>query len=555
MFSIVITISAAFLTALLLGLVLTPVAARLGRRFGALDKPNARKVHAGTVPRSGGLAIIAAFFLGHFLLLLTGESMGRFSVNWDFICVFWIGVFFAAGIGVVDDFKRVPSSIKLAVQILAATAAFLGGIRIEFFSIMQTNVHFSYMTSYLLTVFWFVLLMNAINLIDGLDGLAAGVVIFSAAVMTILMLVARQERGALAFAALAGATLGFLRYNFNPASVFMGDGGSYFLGYALACLSIQYGSKSHMGLSLLIPLLALGIPIFDVIVSPIRRFIIGQKIFKADKGHIHHRLLAMGLTTKKAVLILYCASSILALSAFFLVNMRSEKSGFIFFLLGVAAIVFMRKLGYFEYLALEKIFGWLHDIRDVAGFTRGRRTFLGIEMSIRESKSIDEMWKHVCTALTMKEFEKGHLVLTNGKDRASQDIGPSNYQIGIRLRSVDGPDNAEEEGVNGRRVWRYVAKNHRRRKFIPPEWRFEMAIPLLNKENVSLGILYLIRDLRKSPLSAYTIRRMESLRRSLIITIEKLQNQSAVEEKKAVNKTKVVSTRRRTASFLTRFLS
>lgn len=555
MFSIVITISAAFLTALLLGLVLTPVAARLGRRFGALDKPNARKVHTGAIPRTGGLAIIAAFFLGHFLLLVTGESLGRFSVNWDFVCVFWVGALFAAGIGIVDDFKRVPSSVKLAVQILAATAAFLGGIRIEFFSVMQTNWHFSYVTSYLLTVFWFVLLMNAINLIDGLDGLAAGVVIFGATVMTILLVVTRQEKGALVFAALAGGTLGFLRYNFNPASVFMGDGGSYFLGYALACLSIQYGAKSHMGLSLLIPFLALGIPIFDVIVSPIRRFIIGQKIFKADKGHIHHRLLAMGLTTRRAVLVLYCASSILALSAFLLVNLRSEKSGFIFFLLGVAAIVFIRKLGYFEYLALEKIFGWLHDIRDVAGFTRGRRTFLGIEMSIRESQNLDEMWRHVCTALAMKEFEKGHLVLGNGKDQAGTGKEPPNYQTGIRLHSVDGPDRAGEEVVNGRRVWRYVAKNHRRRKFIPPEWRFEMAIPLLNKENVSLGILYLIRDLRKSPLSAYTIRRIESLRRSLIITIEKLEKPPVSVDKKAASKTKTVSTRRRTAGFLTRFLS
>lgn len=550
MFSIVITISAAFLTALLLGLVLTPVAARLGRRFGALDRPNARKVHTGAIPRTGGLAIIAAFFLGHFLLLLTGESLGRFSVNWDFICVFWIGVFFAAGIGVIDDFKRVPSSIKLAVQILAATAAFLGGIRIEVFSVMQTTWHFSYVTSYLLTVFWFVLLMNAINLIDGLDGLAAGVVIFGATVMTILLVVTRQEKGALAFAALAGGTLGFLRYNFNPASVFMGDGGSYFLGYALACLSIQYGAKSHMGLSLLIPFLALGIPIFDVIVSPIRRFIIGQKIFQADKGHIHHRLLEMGLTTRRAVLILYCASSILALSAFFLVNLRSEKSGFIFFLLGFAAIVFIRKLGYFEYLALEKIFGWLHDIRDVAGFTRGRRTFLGAEINIRESGDLEQMWKNVCTALEMKGFQRGHLVLNNG---GGNGFPHKNYQTGMRLHPVGGMDNPADEAKNGQRVWRYVAKNNRKHKDIPQQWRFEMAIPLLGKENSSLGILYLTRDLRKSPMTVYTMRRIESLRRSLIITIEKLQAQGASEEKKAFKKVKATTTRRRTAGFLTRF--
>lgn len=545
MFSIIITISLAFLSALLLTLLLTPAAAKLGRRFGALDRPNARKVHAAAIPRTGGLAIIAAFFVCRFLFFLVGESLGRFSVSWDYIGIFWVGVFFAAGVGIVDDFKRVPSSIKLFMQILAATAAFAGGIRIEVFGITHVSWQFSFITSYLLTVFWFVLLMNAINLIDGLDGLAAGVVIFGAAVMSILMVIGNQEKGALAFAILAGGTLGFLRYNFNPARIFMGDGGSYFLGYTLAYLSIQYGAKSQMGLSLLIPLIALGIPIFDVIVSPLRRFIIGQKIFQADKGHIHHRLLAMGLTTKRAVLILYTASLVLGLCALVLVNIRSEKAGVFFIILGVAAIAFIRKLGYFEYLALDKIFGWLHDIRDVAGLTRSRRAFLGIEINIRESSTFDEMWSNVCLALDMKGFHKAWLHLYD------QDSGDVPGDVYTRHNVSNDPD---------RKTVTYWFRGHDVKRDHPQEdvsaeWRFEMKIPLLADKGDSMGVLYLVRDLRENPLSPHTVRRIESLRRSLCVAIEKIRKDNRGLEVGEKENGKMVASKKRVGAFLTRFLS
>ncbi|MCK9229054.1 MAG: undecaprenyl/decaprenyl-phosphate alpha-N-acetylglucosaminyl 1-phosphate transferase, partial [Syntrophorhabdaceae bacterium] len=460
--------------------------------------------------------------------LLAGLALDRFTLNWGFFSIFWTGALFAAGIGIVDDFKRVPSSIKLLIQVLAASIAFLGGVRIGTFGIMQMSWHFPLIASYLFTVFWFVLLINSINLIDGLDGLAAGVTVFGAAVMTILMVISGNEKGAIAFAALAGAILGFLRYNFNPAKIFMGDGGSYFLGYALACFSIQYGAKSQMGLSLLIPFLALGVPIFDVIISTVRRFITGNRIFKADKGHIHHRLLAMGLTTKRAVLILYGVSAVLALAALFLVNIRSEQSGFIFLFLGIAAIVFVRKLGYFEYLALDKLFGWLHDITDVSGFTHSRRAFLGLEINIRESKTLDEMWRHACTALDSKGFQRGYLVLNDHKGTAF----PAG---GVKLHPVGGPGNEGEGRMSGQQAWRYITKNNRDQQLIPPELKFEMTLPLLTKNNISLGILYLARDLQKNPFTTHTMRRIESLRRSLVIAIEKLETANKNQKRKEVD--------------------
>lgn len=546
MFYVIIIPFAAFLTALLLGFLFTPIASKLGIRFGALDKPNARKVHTSTIPRSGGLAIIAAFALGHLFLLLAGSALDRFTLNWTFCGIFWTGALFAAGIGIVDDFKKIPSSIKLLMQILAASIAFLGGTRINAFGIMQMSWHFPLIASYLLTVFWFVLLINSINLIDGLDGLAAGVTVFGAAVMVILMIISGNEKGAIAFAALAGAMLGFLRYNFNPARIFMGDGGSYFLGYALACFSIQYGAKSQVGLSLLIPLLALGVPIFDVILSTVRRFITGNRIFKADKGHIHHKLLAMGLTTRRAVLILYGVSAILALAALFLVNIRSEQSGFIFLFLGIAAILFVRKLGYFEYLALDKLFGWLHDITDVSGFTHSRRAFLGLEINIRESRTLDEMWRHACTAMEMKRFQRGYLVLNNQTPPILPDGG-------IHLHAVG----EGEAKIAGQRIWHYITKNKKDQHQIPQELKFEITLPLLTKHNTSLGILYLTRDLRKDPLTTQTMRRIESLRRSLVIAIEKLETQhpaGKVKKKKAV-KPKTPTQRKRSAEFMTSMFS
>lgn len=528
MFYIILSTLAAFLSTLFWAFMLTPLAAKAGNRFGAVDKPSARKVHSGAIPRTGGLAIIASFFLGHTLLKTTGTFLGHFTPDWKLGAIFWGGAFFAAGIGITDDFKRLPSSVKLLMQILAATIAFLGGLRVETFGLLQMSWHFSLITSYLLTVFWFVLFMNAINLIDGLDGLAAGVAVFSAVVMAVLMIIAGNAKGGLAFAAIAGGTLGFLRYNFNPAKIFMGDGGSYFLGYSLAFFSIAYGAKSQVGLSLLIPLIALGLPIFDVIISAVRRFITGNKIFKADKGHIHHRLLAMGLTTKRAVLILYGVSSVLALSTLVLVNVRSEQSGIVFLVLGIGAVIFVRKLGYFEYLAFDKIFGWLHDIRDVSGLTHDRRAFLGVEINIRESKSLNEMWRHACTALDSKGFQRGYLVLNDHKGTAF----PAG---GVKLHPVGGPGNEGEGRMSGQQAWRYITKNNRDQQLIPPELKFEMTLPLLTKNNISLGILYLARDLQKNPFTTHTMRRIESLRRSLVIAIEKLETANKNQKRKEVD--------------------
>ena len=253
------------------------------------------------------------------------------------------------GAGLVDDFHSLGHKIKFLFQIIGASVAFWGGIRIDDLVFSGVPFDFGWM-SYFVTVFWFLLLINAVNLIDGLDGLAAGICFFASSFMSVLLIVKGDIFHAVLFTSLAGVLLGFLRYNFNPATIFMGDGGSYFLGYTIAALAIMSSAKCQIGTLMTIPVLALGVPIFDAILSPIRRFIIGRGIFKADKSHIHHRLIAMGLSTKRVVWITYGVTAFLCLIAIVIVNLRDEFAGLFLIALTIGAFVFIRKIGLFRIL-------------------------------------------------------------------------------------------------------------------------------------------------------------------------------------------------------------
>jgi UDP-GlcNAc:undecaprenyl-phosphate GlcNAc-1-phosphate transferase len=211
------------------------------------------------------------------------------------------------------------------------------------------------------------------------------------------------------FSALGGAILGFFKYNFNPASIFLGDGGSYFLGYAVAALSIVGSVKSQLGALMLMPLLALGVPIFDTILSPTRRFIKGRKIFRPDQGHIHHIFLRMGLSSRKVVLIIYGITMALCLLAIFFVNLRNGAGGFVLIILLCGMIFMVRKMGYLEYLAFDKFYGWFQDVTDVAGFSNERRSFLSLQIEANKSRKLEELWAHIGNALEMLRFDKTEL--------------------------------------------------------------------------------------------------------------------------------------------------
>ncbi len=284
------TLLAAFIVALIASLVATPAARRLELLVGAVDLPEGRKVHRGRIPRSGGIALFVSFFLTLGLCHLYHTNVSEKLISDARTVSFFLGAIVIFGAGLTDDIHRLNPKIKLLFQILAASIAFYGGIRIEGHDLLGKGIHYGPL-SYFITVCWFLLFINAVNLMDGLDGLASGVVLLASVALIGLLTFQGDLLTALYFVPLSGAVLGFLRYNFNPASIFMGDGGSYFLGYVIAAVSIMSSIKGETSALVLIPLVGMGVPIFDTLLSPLRRFLVGSGLFQPDKSHIHHRLL------------------------------------------------------------------------------------------------------------------------------------------------------------------------------------------------------------------------------------------------------------------------
>lgn len=325
----------AFSVALAVSYFLTPHVKRLAIRAGALDTPDARKVHTEPIPRMGGLAIYAGFLLA---------VLASVHINRELFGIILGGTVILA-VGVIDDLKPLPARVKLFGQIVAACVPILFGIRIEWLTNPFGGMIYLDYWAIPLTILWVVGLTNTVNLIDGLDGLAAGV--STIASVTIMLVAAQQNFWTVAImtAALAGSAFGFLQHNFNPAKIFMGDTGSMFLGYMLAVVSALGTVKSAATIALVVPIVALGLPIMDTAFAIIRRFNSGKPIFKPDKGHLHHRLLAMGLTQKQAVLLMYVISTCLSISAILLSEANLYSTVLIFLMLLVLAGIVARKTG------------------------------------------------------------------------------------------------------------------------------------------------------------------------------------------------------------------
>jgi UDP-GlcNAc:undecaprenyl-phosphate GlcNAc-1-phosphate transferase len=325
----------AFVVALVTSYLLTPHVKRFAIRAGALDKPDFRKVHTQPIPRMGGLAIYAGFLLA---------VLASVHINRELFGILLGGTVILA-VGIMDDLKPMPAKVKLFGQILAACVPMLFGVRIEWLTNPFGGMIYLEYLSIPLTVLWVVSLTNTVNLIDGLDGLAAGV--STIASVTILLMAAQQNfwTVAILMSALAGSAFGFLQHNFNPAKIFMGDTGSMFLGYMLAAVSVLGTVKSAATIALVVPIIALGLPIMDTAFAIIRRFNSGKPIFKPDKGHLHHRLLAMGLSQKQVVLLMYVISAGLGASAILLTETTVYYAVAIILLLLVLAGVVAMKTG------------------------------------------------------------------------------------------------------------------------------------------------------------------------------------------------------------------
>ncbi len=327
----------ALLVALVVSFLMTPVVKTFAYKVGAIDVPkDDRRMHKVPIPRLGGLAIFIGFMVSILLFVPITREMRSILLGAVVIVI----------LGVIDDSMALPAMLKFVVQILAALIPALNGVTILAFS--NPNVFSSELywklggLSIPFTVLWIVAITNSVNLIDGLDGLANGVSTISATTMLVIALLGDQADVAIVLAALVGACIGFMPYNLNPAKMFMGDTGATFLGYILATMSIQGLFKYYAVISFVVPFLILGLPIFDTAFAFIRRLAHGQSPMHADRGHIHHRLIDMGLSQKQAVATLYVISAILGLSAVVLTTSGEEKAMLLFAALCIAAVVAAR---------------------------------------------------------------------------------------------------------------------------------------------------------------------------------------------------------------------
>ncbi len=333
---LLLSVGGALLCAFAVSFLMCPLVKSFAYKIGAIDVPkDNRRMHKKPVPRLGGLAIFLGFIVSMLLFVKVDHQLQGILLGASIIVV----------LGVVDDMSPLRAYFKFCVQIFAALVAVFHGVVIQTLSNPNVFAESPYWDlgwlSIPITVLWIVGITNAVNLIDGLDGLACGVSTISAISMLVIALLVSESDVALVMAALVGACLGFMPYNKNPAKMFMGDTGSTFLGYILATISIQGLFKYYAIVSFAVPFLILGLPMFDTLFAIIRRLAHGQNPMAPDRGHIHHRLIDMGLN-QQAVAALYVISSILGLSAVVLTSSGAIKAMLFLMALAVAAFLASR---------------------------------------------------------------------------------------------------------------------------------------------------------------------------------------------------------------------
>jgi UDP-GlcNAc:undecaprenyl-phosphate GlcNAc-1-phosphate transferase len=345
---------------------MTPACRAVCRRFGWVDHPDIRKLHRAPIPRAGGIAI----FLGYAAAICTNHV-------WTILPA----LFAAFAIGLLDDLFNLKPRTKLAGQVLAAVLACAAGIQIGGTSAWW---HIP------LTIVWLVGCANAVNLIDGLDGLAAGIGLIATAAAVVSALLSGNAALALVAAPLLGALLGFLPYNFSPASIFMGDCGSNTIGFLLGCFAIKWSQTGGSLPGKVAPVVALAIPILDTALTVFRRFLRGQPIFAADRGHIHHRLLCRGFTPRRVIAIL-CGGGAFAASLSLLLSIGTYSGGPVLAVFGITVWLAIRNLGYGEFDSVRRLVS--------RGVLRQAVTadlsLLEWEAAIHSAHSVDECWSAI----------------------------------------------------------------------------------------------------------------------------------------------------------------
>lgn len=421
---------ALFIFSFVLSLLLTPLVRRFCRSYGLVDHPGVRKVHQNPTPRAGGIAIALSFLTSYCILLALGAKAGDliWSARAD------IGrlapaaaLIFLLGLG--DDFAGLTAAPKLSLEAAAAVFAYQAGVHIT-----AVGGHpLPHWLSLPATIFWLLACTNAVNLIDGLDGLAAGLGIFATATILGAALIQHNIGLALAVVPLLGALVGFIRYNFNPATIFLGDSGSLFIGFLLGCFGVLWSQKSATLLGMTAPLMVLVVPLLDTALAIARRLMRKKPIFSADRGHIHHRLLDCGLKPRDAVLVLYACCALAALCSLAVMNAHAAEAVIIVF---CAFVWFgVHRLGYSEI----QVFARLLDPRNFYGLLQAQMHLHVLEDSLTGAQTVDECWSAVRQA--SRDFGFTHLAMrldhTFFEERFGEDTPQQTWSVRVPLSSTE----------------------------------------------------------------------------------------------------------------------
>lgn len=392
-----------YLGSAFLALIATPAVIRLARRIGALDHPNARSVHKRPTPRIGGVAIFVSSMclMGGALCLRNTIGEAFREMHWQLGTLLGTATFIFL-VGLVDDLKGLPVRFKLLAELMAAGTLCFAGVRIDAIGLTDRWVFSLQWLGCPLTLLWVVGITNAINLSDGLDGLAAGISAIASAVIAILAMYNGNVIMAVLALALTGSLSGFLVFNFHPARIFMGDCGSLFLGFTLAASSVMCAMKSTALVSLTLPALALGIPIFDTLFSMLRRFLERRSVFAPDRRHFHHRLLEMGLHQRHAVMIIYVLT--LLSSGLGLLMIVAHDTGALIIFGGILLLL----LVVFRIVGAVRLRETLARLQERYRIARQQRvqqaTFEQAQLQFQQVHDTSQWWQAVCKAAGQMGF-------------------------------------------------------------------------------------------------------------------------------------------------------
>ena len=391
--------------ATLLTLLSTPAVIRIARRLGLVDVGGVRNVHLSPVPRTGGVVIVGAMLAMVFAVVAVDNVIGQaFRAVLPQLTALLVAGTFVAAVGLVDDIRGLRARVKVVAEVAAALAVCIAGIRIDSIVVDQwVRIDLGWM-SWPITVLWIVGVTNAVNLTDGLDGLAAGISAATCGVITVLAIYTAQPVMAVLMLALLGSLTGFLKFNFHPARIFMGDCGSLFLGFILSASSVLCAMKSAALVGLALPALAMGVPIFDTLFCIIRRFLQRRSMFSPDRSHIHHRLLDSGLRHRHVVMMMYGMTLAAAGLGMVLMVTRNEETLGVLVCIVALLVVIFRATGavrFFDVVTgVRRRFALSRQVR------RDRQTCETAELCVSCAQTLDAWWVGICALAHEMDFER-----------------------------------------------------------------------------------------------------------------------------------------------------